>query len=165
MNHDIRPATLNDLTCMLGLCEAARGIMKQSGNPNQWTDGYPSADTLRHDIELQQAYLLTTPTGTAVGMFVLMDGPDPTYSRIYNGQWLDDTTPYKVIHRIASTPESHGVFADIIAYALRQTPNLRIDTHRDNRIMQQLILRHGFIYCGIIHLLNGDERLAYQQLR
>ncbi|MBP3727158.1 MAG: N-acetyltransferase [Bacteroidaceae bacterium] len=165
MNHDIRPATLNDLTCMLGLCKAARGIMKQSGNPNQWTDGYPSADTLRHDIELQQAYLLTTPTGTAVGMFVLMDGPDPTYSRIYNGQWLDDTTPYKVIHRIASTPESHGVFADIIAYALSQTPNLRIDTHRDNRIMQQLILRHGFIYCGIIHLLNGDERLAYQQLR
>ena len=42
--------------------------------------------------------------------------------------------------------------------------NIRIDTHRDNKIMQHNILKHGFTYCGIIYLTSGDERLAYQKL-
>jgi hypothetical protein len=29
--------------------------------------------------------------------------------------------------------------------------------------MQHNILKHGFTYCGIIYLLSGDERLAYQK--
>ena len=33
-----------------------------------------------------------------------------------------------------------------------------------NHIMQHNILKHGFTYCGIIHLANGDERRAYQKL-
>ncbi len=28
--------------------------------------------------------------------------------------------------------------------------------------MQHNILKYGFSYCGIIYLLSGDERLAYQ---
>ena len=43
--------------------------------------------------------------------------------------------------------------------------NIRIDTHRDNKIMQHNILKYGFSYCGIIYLLSGDERLAYQSIR
>jgi hypothetical protein len=42
--------------------------------------------------------------------------------------------------------------------------NIRIDTHQDNKIMQHNILKHGFSYCGIIYLLSGDERLAYQKI-
>ena len=42
--------------------------------------------------------------------------------------------------------------------------NIRIDTHRDNRIMQKLISRSGFSYCGIILLADGAERLAYQRI-
>jgi hypothetical protein len=30
--------------------------------------------------------------------------------------------------------------------------------------MQHNIQKHGFVYCGIIHLLSGDERLAYQKI-
>ena len=40
---------------------------------------------------------------------------------------------------------------------------IRIDTHRDNKIMQHNLLKYGFTYCGIIYLANGDERLAYQK--
>jgi RimJ/RimL family protein N-acetyltransferase len=43
--------------------------------------------------------------------------------------------------------------------------NIRIDTHRDNQIMQHVILKQGFTYCGIIYLLSGDERLAYQKTK
>jgi hypothetical protein len=42
--------------------------------------------------------------------------------------------------------------------------NIRIDTHHDNKIMQHNILKHGFTYCGIIYLLSGDARLAYQKM-
>jgi hypothetical protein len=32
------------------------------------------------------------------------------------------------------------------------------------KIMRHNILKHGFTYCGIIYLLSGDERLAYQKV-
>ena len=63
---------------------------------------------------------------------------------------------------IGSLPEVHGIFSSIIQWCKSKDPNLRIDTHRDNHIMQHNILKHGFIYCGIIYLESGDERLAYQ---
>ena len=31
--------------------------------------------------------------------------------------------------------------------------------------MQHNIEKHGFTYCGIIYLANGDARLAYQKLK
>ena len=39
-----------------------------------------------------------------------------------------------------------------------------IENRIDNKIMQHNILKHGFTYCGIIYLLSGDERLAYQKV-
>lgn len=45
-----------------------------------------------------------------------------------------------------------------------QIPNLRADTHRDNHILQYILKKHGFKYCGIILLANGDERLAFQKV-
>ncbi len=163
MNLHIRLATPSDVPRMLCLRDMALDIMIQSGNPHQWSEGYPAEATLQQDITLGQSYLVVQDE-EVVGMFALADGPDPTYTKIYEGEWLDDSKPYKVLHRIASTPDSHGVFAAIIAFSMQQSSNLRIDTHRDNRIMQHLILKHGFAYCGIIYLLNGDERLAYQQI-
>ena len=51
------------------------------------------------------------------------------------------------------------------AFCFSQDANIRIDTHRDNRIMQHNIEKYGFTYCGIIYLANGDERFAYQRLK
>ena len=42
-------------------------------------------------------------------------------------------------------------------------PNLRVDTHRDNKVLQNILLKNGFTYCGIIYVKNGTERLAYQR--
>jgi len=38
-----------------------------------------------------------------------------------------------------------------------------VDTHEDNQTMQALLGKHGFSYCGIIHLANGDPRMAYMK--
>ena len=101
--------------------------------------------------------------GRVVAYFAFLKSPEPTYDIIYDGQWLDDERPYHVIHRIASYPDVNHIFADIIEFAFSNSKNVRIDTHRDNTIMQHNIEKHGFTYCGIIHLASGDERLAYQK--
>jgi len=147
----------------MSVIEEAKGIMRASGNMHQWDDGYPSESVILSDISRSEGYVILDGK-CIVAYFALLPSPEPTYNVIYDGSWIDDVKPYHVIHRIASTPESHGVFADIMAYAFSVDSNIRIDTHRDNTIMQHNIQRHGFRYCGIIHLLSGDERLAYQKI-
>jgi RimJ/RimL family protein N-acetyltransferase len=39
---------------------------------------------------------------------------------------------------------------------------LRIDTHEDNKRMQHILAKNGFVYCGIV-LQNGSDRLAYEK--
>ena len=100
-----------------------------------------------------------------VGYFAFIPSPEPTYANIYDGRWLDEASPYHVIHRIASTPDSNGVFTALMDWCFMQECNIRIDTHRDNHIMQHCITSYGFTYRGIIYLTSGDERLAYQLVK
>lgn len=146
---------------IMRLIEEARSIMRSCGNVNQWIGGYPSEDTIVEDINNGHCYLCVEQSGEVVASFAFIPGPEPTYKEIYEGQWLNDK-PYHVVHRLASTAASHGVFNDVMDYCLAEAGCLRIDTHRDNVIMRRVIHRYGFTYCGIIYLLNGDERLAYQ---
>jgi RimJ/RimL family protein N-acetyltransferase len=66
---------------------------------------------------------------------------------------------------MASLHGTHGVFKDILKYCFERCNNIRIDTHRQNSIMRNALSKYGFEYCGIIYLLDGAERLAYQQTR
>ena len=160
----VRQAIAADIPAIMTVLEAARGIMRASGNPSQWPDGYPTQEMIEKD--LAQGVGCVFDEGDAVaGYFACIPGPDPTYAYIEDGAWLEDTLPYYVIHRIASLPQVHGIFKGIISYTARLTGNIRIDTHKDNRIMQHLLEKHGFSYCGIIYLANGDPRLAYQRLQ
>jgi len=170
MNRIIREAKPTDITDIMQVMEAAKKIMRQSGNLHQWADGYPSEAVIISDMEKHGGFVLEEgdgedqSTGRIVGYFAFLPSPEPTYSKIYDGEWLDDTQSYHVIHRIASKPDVHGIFSDIMDFCFSHDANIRIDTHKDNRIMQHNIEKHGFTYCGIIHLADGDERLAYQKL-
>lgn len=156
----IRNATLEDIPRMQEIFAIARQYMAETGNPNQWTSNYPSIEQLTNDIASGDSYVCMNE-GKLVATFVLRGGNDPTYDKIYDGAWTNDN-PYATIHRIASCGEVRGIFNIAMQYALRHYDTLRIDTHRDNKVMQNAIVRAGFVYCGIIHCWNGDERLAYQ---
>jgi hypothetical protein len=158
----IRAAQANDLPDIMAVLEAAKGIMRASGNAKQWTGGYPSEETILQDIDRGHGQVVVAD-GRIAGYFAFIPSPEPTYAKIYDGAWLDDTLPYHVVHRIGSYPEIHGVFRAIMDWCFARDANIRIDTHRDNRIMQHNILKYGFRYCGIIYLASGDERLAYQK--
>ena len=163
MNRTIREAKPIDVTDIMQVMEAAKKIMRSSGNMHQWGDGYPSEAVIFSDMEKHGGFVIEVD-GRIIGYFAFLPSPEPTYSKIYGGEWIDDTRPYHVIHRIASYPEAHGIFSTIMDFCFSHDSNIRIDTHQDNRIMQHNIEKHGFTYCGIIYLLNGDERLAYQKL-
>jgi len=146
----------------MAVLEAAKGIMRASGNSGQWVNGYPSEAVIRGDIDENYGFVLEADA-RIVAYFAFIPSPEPTYSYIEGGAWLNDA-PYHVVHRIGSYPEVHGVFRTIMDWCFAQDPNIRIDTHRDNHIMQHCITRYGFTYCGIIYLASGDERLAYQHI-
>lgn len=138
----------------------ARSFMAATGNPSQWADTYPSHEQLMDDINSGDSYVCLQED-RVVGTFVLRGGDDPTYSVIYDGAWRN-SNPYATIHRIASSGEVKGIFRTAMEYAMQHYDTIRIDTHRDNKVMQHAITKSGFLYCGIIHCWNGDERLAYQ---
>jgi len=163
MNRIIREAKPTDITDIMQVMEAAKKIMRQSGNMHQWGEGYPSEAVIFSDMEKHGGYVVED-AGRIVGYFAFLPSPEPTYSKIYDGVWLDDVQPYHVVHRIASYPDIHGIFSNIMEFCFSHDMNIRIDTHRDNRIMQHNIKKHGFTYCGIIYLASGDERMAYQKL-
>ena len=140
MSRIIREAKQTDIADIMKVMEAAKKIMRSSGNMHQWGEGYPSEAVITSDMEKS-------------GGFV-----------IYDGKWLDDDLPYHVVHRIASYPDAHHIFSDMIDFCFAHDANIRIDTHRDNTIMQHNLQKHGFTYCGIIYLASGDERLAYQRI-
>ena len=163
MSYTIRKSTMDDLPVILNLRDQAREIMRSYGNIFQWPDGYPRDDMFKKDIELGGSHVMLDEQGRIVGTFALLPSPEVTYNVIYNGQWLDDK-PYHVIHRIASTPDSHGILDALLDYCESHGNNIRIDTHEANIIMRKGLEKRGYQYCGIIHLLNGDERLAFQKV-
>ena len=156
----IRLATEKYIAALKGIFEKARKFMAATGNPNQWAEDYPSDKLIREDIASGDSYVCVKEN-VIVATFVLRAGTDPTYTKIYEGKWLNDE-PYATIHRIASGGEVKGILHLAMQFALKRYRNVRIDTHRDNIVMQKAIAKESFTYCGIIYCWNGEERLAYQ---
>ena len=164
----IRKATYEDIPALMEIFRQARGIMRASGNMNQWNDSYPSEDIIRQDIDSGFCHVLCEETasgctaGRIIATMAFIPGPDPTYSVIYDGKWMDDS-PYHVIHRIAVLEPGHGAARKLLDWGFRQTGCIRIDTHKDNVIMHHILWKYGFSHCGVILLANGDPREAYQK--
>lgn len=159
----IRRTTLNDLEHLLTLFEGARAFMRQTGNHQQWNQGYPSVEILKNDIETGQSYFVCHENDDIIGTLMFHIGEDHTY-RVIDGKWLNDE-PYGVIHRIASNQKVKGIGQFVFDWALQQCPNLRIDTHQDNQVMRNLLMKEGFIECGIIYLENKEPRIAYHKVK
>ncbi len=159
-NINIRQSSVKDIPRLLEIFATARRFMLDTGNPDQWAADYPDEVLIKNDIESRDCYVCLAE-GRIVGTFVLRGGNDPTYNIIYDGKWQNNL-PYATIHRIASSGDIKGIMHHAMQFALQRHNTVRIDTHRDNKVMQNAILKEGFIYCGIIHCWNGSERMAYQ---
>ena len=156
----IRNAETDDLNEIMGIYKIAQDFMIESGNPNQWGHFYPTAELIKDDIDKKRSYLICDYYGPH-GVFAIIEGLEPTYQYIENGEWLNDE-PYVTLHRIASDRKAHGIFRYAIDYCKGISNNIRIDTHNSNKIMQKQIEKNGFKKCGTIYVADGSPRIAYQ---
>ena len=148
MSRIIREARPTDVAEIMQVMDAAKKIMRQSGNMHQWGEGYPSEAVITADMERNGGFIIEDD-GCIVGYFAFLPSPEPTYAKISEGEWLDETQPYHVVHRIASYPDAHGIFSSIMDFCFSHDTNIRIDTHRDNKIMQHNIQKHGFTFVAL----------------
>lgn len=144
----------------------ARRFMAAHGNPNQWGPrNWPPEELIRRDIRVGDSYVCLNDTGRVIGTFYFIQGKDiePTYREIEDGAWLDES-PYGVVHRIAGDGSQKGIGEFCINWAFEQCGHLRIDTHEDNIVMQNLLKKLGFTHCGTIYVYEDrDPRLAFEK--
>lgn len=162
MTTNIRLTSYSDLPLVMEIYATAREFMHNTGNINQWVNGYPSQKLIEADIDAGHSFVVENNNGKIIGVFSFIIGEDPTYTKIYDGEWLN-ADEYGTIHRIASSGIEKGVGEACIKWSFTQLSNIRVDTHRDNKPMQNILSKLDFKYCGIIYLLDGAERFAYQK--
>ena len=166
----IRKSTASDLDTLMNIFDEARSTIAALGI-DQWQNGYPSRDVISDDIAAGRSYTVEVDSDIC-GTFVLVDDGEITYNKIYGGHWLtgDDSNDYVAIHRVAISVKKRGsgLSSAIIDYAAQyarslERTSLRIDTHEGNVVMRRMLEKHGFQYCGVIYLQNGDSRVAYEK--
>lgn len=162
----IRHSTVRDIDRIMQIYERARAFMVQTGNPNQWgPTNWPPRSIIEQDVACGKGYVCEHD-GAIVGVFYFDSGADvePTYAQIDDGAWLD-ASPYGVVHRIASDGTVRGTGQFCLEWAFAQCGHLRIDTHADNVVMQNLLRKLGFVHCGTIYVYEDRfPRLAFEKI-
>ena len=165
MDISVRKQTLADTDELERVYNYARGYMKRTGNPNQWLT-HPDREELERDAATGNGYVIECD-GRICGAFAFFTEPDPTYS-VIDGEWLN-AEPYGTIHRVASDGTVRGLLGVMIDYCAAVIPNLRMDTHNDNKVMQHLLDKYGFKKCGTVYIIDDfsdhSPRIAYQILK
>ena len=188
----IRNTEPEDFARVMEIYAHARDFMAAHGNPRQWgITNWPPESLVRQDIATGRGYVCCTevpaeaipaeeangeetadtdaPHEEIVAVFYFDYGKDiePTYRTIVEGEWKGNDT-FGVVHRIAAdsgNPLAKGAGSFCINWAFDQCGHLRIDTHGDNVVMQNLLTKLGFERCGTIYVVeDNDPRFAYEKM-
>ena len=158
-------AQAEDLEVCNEIIQTGREFQREQGFV-QWTDGYPSLDTIRDDIQTQKGYVIKADGKIAGYMCIDFDG-EPAYDTI-QGAWQTEE-PYAVVHRMAFRQEFRGMGLTRAAFQLIQelciskgVKSIRVDTDFPNKRMQHILEKSGFAHCGIIDF-QGSGKLAYDK--
>ena len=163
---EIRHSTEADFDRIMKIYEYARKFMADNGNPNQWgPTNWPPEQLIHNDIACGKGYVCVHEN-RVVGTFFFEAGEDiePTYRHIENGEWLSGGA-YGVVHRLAGDGSVKGIGKFCLDWAYGQCGHLRVDTHGDNAVLQNLLAKAGFTHCGTIYVEEDSyPRLAYEKL-
>ena len=163
----IRFAEKKDIDRIMQIIADARESIGRLGI-GQWQYGYPTRDIVKEDIMLERSFVVIE-NDEICATFALMLHGEPTYKKIYCGAWISDGE-YLALHRIAieSSYKGKGIAEQIVKFICnfadeRGYSSVRVDTHQGNIPMRKMLEKNGFEYCGTIHLLDGQERVAYER--
>lgn len=161
---ELRPARREEAETCYQCIEDARVYHRSMGFV-QWHPGYPTLEVVLDDIENGTGYAFEK-NGTVVGYCCIVVGEEPAYREI-EGAWKTER-PYAVVHRMAFGEKTRGKGFSREAFALlrafceeRNVCAIRVDTQEENKVMQRVLEREGFEYCGLIRF-DGGPKLAYE---
>ncbi len=160
-----RKATTEDIDTIERMIKAASGRLGAAGI-DQWQRGYPNRTSIENDVEAGVGMVLALGNEILAYGAVIFTG-ELAYDDLTDGQWLTNGE-YAVVHRLCVSEIFVGMgFAKQFmsaaeAMAAERVKSFRIDTHPDNKIMQNLVERMGFTYCGDVVI--ESRRLAYEKI-
>ena len=167
-----RHAVESDLDRLTEIVAYARESLGSHG-VDQWQGEYPARENLENDVKNKELYVILHGDDTA-GFFLLTPREEPSYADITDGKWTEGL-PYCVVHRSAVAKEYRG--SGISAYIFRFGEQLarefgakavRVDTHRGNKPMRQLLADSGYRYRGNLMIYSepghDPQRLAYEKI-
>ena len=99
----ITPASLPDLPALVALKDACIARMRADGI-EQWDEIYPSAATIKQDIENASLHVLSMD-GEIAGCMTLDDRQDPLWNEM---DWRPVAGPVAVVHRVMVHPARQG---------------------------------------------------------
>lgn len=157
-----------DVRQVTDLWEQARAYFREQGI-DQWQDDYPNEESLKEDMAEGESYILEENGKILATAFISFRG-EPDYEQIYEGDWSYKGF-YGVVHRVAvdASCKGCGLGGVLIGEAIRmcrerQADSLRVDTHADNRSMQRMLEKNGFVRRGVIFLgRDGARRVAFER--
>ncbi len=163
----LRLSNEKDLISIMEIINEGKEFLK-SNNINQWQNGYPNEDVILNDINNNESYIIEN-NGEVLGTTALSFRGERTYDKIYEGKWIS-TGDYAVIHRIAVSRVKgrKNIGTEILKKSeeiclSKGINNIKIDTHENNKAMQRLLLKNNYKYCGIIYLVDGSKRIAFEK--
>ncbi len=160
----LKRATADEANLSYQFIEDARAYHRSLGFV-QWHPGYPTLTTVEDDIEAGIGYVFAEDN-EIYGYCCIIIGDEPAY-RVINGAWKTNR-PYAVVHRMAFSENARGKGLSKKAFALIKDfcaengiEAIRVDTQDENKVMQHILVRESFEYCGLI-TFDGGEKLAYE---
>lgn len=161
----IRRATIQDVDTIMAIVRGAQQALAELGI-DQWQDGYPSRAVIETDIEKGVGYVCCSVDNHPIGYSAFVFSGEDAYLQLSDDMWHTPNS-YVVVHRLCVTREMRrsGIAHQLMCYAANMARKrginaFRIDTHRGNIRMLQMVEKYGFRYCGIVRYDSG-ERLAY----
>lgn len=167
MEHIIRKAGHADSERIWQIITDAKRLMAERGS-TQWTDSYPSADTIEADICSGHAFVACDRRQVAVAYAVITTEPEAAYADIC-GRWLTPGS-YVTVHRLAVADgwRGLGLARALMARAEREARSagatgVRVDTNHDNAAMLALLPAMGYELCGTVSYGPRGERIAFEK--
>ena len=135
---------------------------------NQWQgQDKPNLDNFKNLIANKNIYVLEDKE-KVVSTVIIYDY-DLDYEKNLDGKW-NSSKAYVALHRIGTleSERNKGYGRKIIEFAesyARENnfKSVRIDTHRENKSMQNLLKSMNYVYVGLVYLDGKNERLAFEK--
>jgi GNAT superfamily N-acetyltransferase len=171
VDGEIKKINASQVDRVMEIIADGREYLKYQGLSQWQNGGDPKRDDVERDAAMGEGYALHAG-GIFCGYAALCTGVDEYYTRITGGSWDERYAEYISIHRFAlcaafrgkglSEPFLRGLLETARKLGYR---DVRIDTHRGNKIMRKLIDRAGFVYRGtVVFPVPDGERMAFQKI-